>query len=50
MIRIPLKRGEPKKIVLSIYLEGWDRDNVNNTMGANFISNVTFKILREIVK
>ena len=48
-IRIPLKRGEPRKIVLSIYLEGWDRDNVNNTMGANFISNVTFKILREMV-
>lgn len=49
-IRIPLERGVPKKIVLSIYLEGWDRDNINNTMGANFISNVTFKILREIVK
>ena len=47
-LRIPLKRGEPRKIVLSIYLEGWDRDNVNNTMGANFISNVTFKILREM--
>ena len=47
-LRIPLKRGEPRKIVLSIYLEGWDLDNINNTMGASFNSNVTFKILREM--
>ena len=47
-IKIPCKRGEPRKIVLSIYLEGWDRDNINNTMGAHFISDIAFKIAREM--
>lgn len=44
---IPLHRNEPKKIVLSIYLEGWDRDCINTTMGGSFISQIQFRILRE---
>ena len=41
---IPLKSGVPTKIVLSIYLEGWDLDCVNATMGASFISKLSFKL------
>ena len=41
-------RDEPKEIVLSIYIEGWDLDSVNYTMGATFISNLTFMIEREM--
>lgn len=44
---ISLKRDTPKEIVLSIYLEGWDLDCINDTMGAGFISHISFKILRE---
>lgn len=46
--KIPLFKNKARKIVLSIYLEGWDRDNVNNTMGANFIANIAFKVAREM--
>lgn len=46
-LRIPVKANEPKKIVLSVYLEGWDKDCINSTMGASFINELTFKILRE---
>ena len=48
-LAIPVKRNEPKKIVLSIYLEGWDLDCINDTMGATFNSNITFRILREMI-
>ena len=41
---IPLTSGVPTKIVLSIYLEGWDLDCVNATMGASFISKLSFKL------
>ena len=44
---IPIKRYTPKKIVVSIYLEGWDRDCVNETMGASFLSTLSFMIARE---
>ena len=43
-----LYRDEPKEIVLSIYIEGWDLDSVNYTMGASFISNLKFMIEREM--
>ena len=45
---IPVYRDTPKEIVLSIYIEGWDLDSVNYTMGATFISNIAFKIEREM--
>ena len=44
----PVYRDEPQEIVVSIYIEGWDLDSVNYTMGAKFISNVAFMIEREM--
>lgn len=41
-------RDTPKEIVLSVYLEGWDLDCVNATMGGNFLAQIQFKILREM--
>ena len=41
-----LNMDEPKEVILSIYIEGWDLDSVNYTMGAAFKSNLTFKIER----
>ena len=43
----PVYRDTPKEVVVSIYIEGWDKDSVNYTMGAAFISDFTFKIERE---
>ena len=45
----PVKAYEPRKLTLSIYIEGWDLDSVNYTMGASFLSNVSFKIYRGVV-
>ena len=39
---IPLSPKVATRIVLSIYFEGWDRDNLNETMGASFISKLSF--------
>lgn len=47
-LRIPCFANTPKAIVLSIYLEGWDLDCINSTMGASFITNLRFKLLRGI--
>ncbi len=41
-----LKMDTPKAIIISIYIEGWDLDSVNYTMGAAFSSNLTFMIER----
>ena len=41
---IPLTAGVPSKIVLSFYLEGWDLDCINATMGASFVSKLCFKL------
>ena len=41
---IPLTSGVPTKIILSIYLEGWDLDCINATMGASFIAKLVFKL------
>lgn len=41
---IPLTSGVPTKIVLSIYLEGWDLDCINATMGASFNTKLSFKL------
>lgn len=46
-LMIPVKRNTPKRIVLSMYLEGWDLDCINNTMGATFNTALSFKIARE---
>lgn len=47
-LRIPLRVGQVTEIVLSIYLEGWDLDCYNSTMGASFITALSFKLLRGI--
>ena len=44
----PVYMDTPKEIVVSLYVEGWDLDSVNYTMGAAFISDLTFKIEREL--
>ena len=43
-----LERNVPKKFIFSIYLEGWDKECINTNMGASFLSQIKFKILREI--
>ena len=47
-LRIPVNRGfgNTRKIVVSIYIEGWDKRSVNSTMGASFLSNISFKFLQ----
>ena len=47
VIEIPLKAQEPKKIVVSLYLEGWDRDNIDYSAYGSFNASVSFKIRRE---
>ena len=46
---IPCYANKPTEIVLSIYLEGWDTDCINSTMGASFVTNLSFKLLRGII-
>lgn len=45
---IPVYRNTPTPIVLSIYLEGWDKDCINDTMGASFTMSLGFMIAREM--
>ena len=44
---IPLNRNEPRRIVISIYIEGWDLESVNYTMGATFMASIGLRIERE---
>lgn len=46
--QFPIYRNQPREIVLSLYIEGWDLDSVNYTMGATFVSNLSFMIVREM--
>ena len=43
---IPCYAHTPRPVVISIYLEGWDEDCINATMGASFISNISFKLAK----
>ena len=43
---IPCTAGVPREVVVSIYLEGWDLDCVNATMGASFVDNICFKLAK----
>ena len=47
---IPCYREVPTEIVVSIYLEGWDKACINQTMGACFDAQIGFKFLRRIIK
>ena len=44
----PVYRNTPKEVVVSIYIEGWDLDSVNYTMGVGFESNLSFLVEREM--
>lgn len=52
-IMIPVSKNSgnedyiPTEIVISVYLEGWDRTCINETMGATFDCNLKFMIARE---
>lgn len=48
-IVIPCYANEPREIVVSIYLEGWDLDCINSTMGASFNTKLSFKLLGGII-
>ena len=43
---IPCEAGVPREVVISIYLEGWDPDCVNATMGSSFIDTICFKLAK----
>ncbi len=43
---IRLNANEVQEIVLSIYIEGWDLESVNYTMGATFDADIAFKVDR----
>ena len=47
MLNFTLDAYQPKRVVVSFYLEGWDLDSVNAVMGASFRINLSFKIIRE---
>ena len=44
----PIRSETPTKVVVSIYIEGWDLESINGTMGATFSAGVGFKIEREM--
>ena len=50
LISIPVygQTKGPRKIIVSIYIEGWDLRSINSTMGASFLANLSFEILREM--
>ena len=47
-INIPVYKEKANKIVLSIYIEGYDLDSINFTMGATFLAGIDFIISREM--
>ena len=49
LIKIPCYQNVVTEIVISVYLEGWDHQCINSTMGANFDSKISFKLNGGIV-
>lgn len=45
MVLIPLDAYVPTRIVITFYMEGWDKDNIDSTMGASFNAQLTFGVL-----
>ena len=43
---VPLVGLKPQKIIISIYLEGWDLDNTDITRLGSFSADIKFKVLR----
>ena len=48
-LQIPVYKDQPNKINVSIYIEGWDLDSVNYTMGATFDACLQFQIARRMI-
>ena len=48
-IIIPVYNETPKKLIVSIYMEGWDLDCTNAHMGGSFDVSLAFKISREMI-
>ena len=48
-LQIPVYKNQPNKINVSIYIEGWDLDSVNYTMGATFDACLQFQIARRMI-
>ena len=48
-ITIPLYAKTPRKIVVSMYLEGWDKDNIDLASNGSFISSFQFKIKKDMI-
>lgn len=49
-VYIPVDAFKPTRIVLSIYFEGWDFDNINCTMSGSFKTDIAFSVMdRSIV-
>lgn len=46
---IPVKAYEAKKIVISLYLEGWDVDNIDSIVTGSFVADIMFNIGRDMV-
>ncbi|MCQ2798995.1 MAG: hypothetical protein MJ220_03840 [Bacilli bacterium] len=44
---IPLRNNTPKRIVFSIYIEGWDRDNTTLSAYGAFLASIKLKVTRE---
>lgn len=47
-LTIPVYKNKANKFILSIYIEGYDLDSVNFTMGATFLAGLDFIISREM--
>ena len=47
-LNIPVYRNKANRINVSIYIEGYDLNSVNYTMGATFLANLDFTISREM--
>lgn len=44
-LKIPLRKGVRKRVVLSIYLEGWDLDNTDLTTDGAFTTGISFYMM-----
>ena len=47
-LNIPVYKNKANRINVSIYIEGYDLNSVNYTMGATFLANLDFIISREM--
>lgn len=45
LLIVPIDARKPTRIVVSIYCEGWDKDNINDTMAASFDVKLSFKTM-----